>query len=94
MFDSLKLTAPESEQEIEQKIAELKDREALFMRACNEEVKEEDQTMIDKIKGENKRNKKKEEKKIEEDDFPALWCINHIISIWYRCQPEFIRVWI
>ena len=42
------------------------------MRACNEEVKEEDQTMIDKIKGENKRNKKKEEKKIEEDDFPAL----------------------
>ena len=34
MFDSLKLLAPESAEEIDKKIAELKEREQLFERAC------------------------------------------------------------
>ena len=71
LFDSLKLLAPESVEEIEKKIAELKDREALFGRACGDEVNEEDQAMIEKIKGKGKKEKKTA-KKVVEDDFPTL----------------------
>ena len=62
MFDSLKLLAPESFEEIDKKIGELREREALFERACSEQVSEEDQGLIDKIKGKAKKEKKVEKK--------------------------------
>ena len=43
MFDNLKLIAPESIEEVEKKINELKEREQLFERACREEMNEEDE---------------------------------------------------
>ena len=67
----MKLVAPDSAEEIDSKIAELREREALFERACSEEVNEQDQNLIEKIKGKSKKDKKKE-KKAEDDDFPAL----------------------
>lgn len=43
MFDNLKLLAPGSADQVPTKIDELRDREALFKRACEEEVNEADQ---------------------------------------------------
>ena len=58
----MKLLAPESFEEIDKKIGELREREALFERACSEQVSEEDQGLIDKIKGKAKKEKKVEKK--------------------------------
>ena len=44
----------------------------MFERACSEEVNEEDQALIDKIKGKAKKEKKVEKKANEEEEFPTL----------------------
>lgn len=46
LFEQLKLLAPESLEEVDKKIIELKEREALFERACSEEVNETDKQEI------------------------------------------------
>lgn len=46
MFENLKLLAPESLEEIDKKIEELREREALFDRACKEESSENDEKLI------------------------------------------------
>jgi hypothetical protein len=73
MFESLKLLAPATAEEIDAKIKELKEREQLFERASKEDSNEEDKKLAEEIK--NKGGKKenvKKTKKQEEDDFPSI----------------------
>lgn len=71
MFESLKLLAPTSPQEIDEKIKELKDREELFIRVSKEESNEEDKKLVEDIKQKGKKETQKTSKK-EEDDFPTI----------------------
>lgn len=71
MFENLKLLAPESLEEIDKKIEQLRERQSLFDRACKEESTEDDQKLISEIKG-NKKEDKKEEKNEKQEDFPVL----------------------
>ena len=70
MFDNLKLLAPESLEEVDKKVEELKEREAMFERACMEEASESDLKTIKEIKGEKEEQKEIKEEKTEE--FPVL----------------------
>ena len=71
MFESLKLLAPASPAEIDDKIKELRDREELFMRVSKEESTEEDKKLVEDIKQKGKKETQKASKK-EEDDFPTI----------------------
>lgn len=71
MFESLKLLAPASAQEIDDKIKELRDREELFIRVSKEESSEEDKKLVEDIKQKGKKEAQKTSKK-EEDDFPTI----------------------
>lgn len=71
MFESLKLLAPASAQEIDEKIKELRDREELFIRVSKEESSEEDKKLVEDIKQKGKKETQKTSKK-EEDDFPTI----------------------
>lgn len=71
MFESLKLLAPASPTEIDDKIKELKEREELFIRVSQESSSEEDKKLVEDIKQKGKKEAQKTSKK-EEDDFPTI----------------------
>jgi len=55
------------------KIEELKEREQLFERGCQEEqVSENDSKLLDEIKNKKSTGKQVEKKKIEIDEFPTI----------------------
>lgn len=65
-FESLKVLAPSSIEEVDKKIEELKEREKLFERGCQEEqVSESDSKLLDEIKNKKSSGKQVEKKKIE-----------------------------
>jgi hypothetical protein len=69
------LLAPGSIEDIDKKIEELKDREKLFERGCQqeEEVAEEDKKMLDDIKSKKPAPKiTKITAKSSQDDFPSI----------------------
>lgn len=74
LFDQVKVLPPESVEDVEKKIAEVREREALFERGCREEVSEEDKQQIETIQGvkKEKKEKKTEQKTEGADEFPTL----------------------
>lgn len=82
MFESIKLLAPTSAEEIDAKIKELKERETLFQKVAREESNEEENKLAEEIKGKQASKPTKKEKKAQEDeDFPTIWSIHNPIAI-------------
>jgi hypothetical protein len=72
----LRVLAPSSIEEVDKKIEELREREKLFERGCQEEqVSEEDTKLLGEIKSKKSAPRKQaEQKKIAvEDEFPTIW---------------------
>ncbi len=70
----MKVLAPSKIEEVDQKIEELKDREKLFERGCQEEqVSETDAKLLEDIKTKKPAGRQVEQKKIEkEEEFPTI----------------------
>lgn len=71
----MKVLAPSSIEEVDQKIQELKEREKLFERGCQEDqVSESDTKLLDEIKNKKSSGRQVEKKKLEvEEEFPTIW---------------------
>lgn len=70
----MKVLAPSSIEEVDQKIQELKEREKLFERGCQEDqVSESDTKLLDEIKNKKSSGRQVEKKKLEvEEEFPTI----------------------
>lgn len=73
-FESLKVLAPSSIEEVEKKIEELRERERLFERGCQEEqVSETDSKLLDEIKNKKTAGRPTGQKKVAaEEEFPTI----------------------
>lgn len=88
----MKVLAPSSIEEVDQKIAELREREKLFERGCQEEqISENDSKLLEEIKNKKSTGRQVEKKKVEvEEEFPTIWfklSIKYEISIYYLGYP-------
>jgi septum formation inhibitor MinC len=70
----LKVLAPSSIEEVEKKIEELRERERLFERGCQEEqISETDSKLLEDIKSKKTAGRSAGQKKVEaEEEFPTI----------------------
>jgi hypothetical protein len=77
MFERVKLVAPASVEEIDGKVKELREREALFERVAKEEGTEEEQKFVEALKEKKEKGKRKGSKSghpetQKEEEFPTI----------------------